>query len=502
MILVVSAVSFSLGDLRAADHRDGPRMSVDPIADIGDLYFFLDPNDNTRAILTMTIGGFIVPSEAVNQAIFDPSVRYQFQIEGTGDAVFDAFINVTFSPRINTSSAQNATVQMFQGTNKIFDFVAPATNPTLDAGAPAQVVTTDSASGVKFFAGEVDDPFFFDIPAFSRWVASIQAGSKNNTLLTRGRDSFAGYNTMAISLSIPVGLVPKANNKVGLSAATFRQPTVLANLAARATIEGGDKVLIAGQTVSGNAVKRVIIRALGPSLGSFGLAGLSDPTLKLVDGQGQILASNDNWQDSQQAAEISSLGLAPRDPKESVIIAALQAAAYTAIVDGVNGAKGIATLEVYDLENVPQVDRMGVPGVNVALVPFTRKDEYNTSNPKDDAAGRFANSIVATLQALGTDNTSTNILAGIAVTNGDILRLNLTTANTGTGGGTNAAAAFPNGRRYGDDVIDTLLFLINNRAALSDNVNSNEVALQDGFPFLAFPHQPANSGVLDDGTRN
>jgi hypothetical protein len=450
----------------------------------------------------MTVGGFMIPGEAVNQAIFDPNVRYQFQVEGTGDAIFDAVINVTFSPRTSTSVAQNATVQMFQGTNKVFDFVAPATNPTLDATAPTQVVTTDSASGVKFSAASVDDPFFFDIPAFSRWVGSILAGRRSNSFLTRGRDSFAGYNTMAISLSIPVGLLPKANNVVGVSAATFRNPTVLANLAARAEVEGGDRVLIAGKIISGRNAKRLIVRALGPSLSVFGLAALSDPTLRIVDSQGQVLASNDNWQDSPQAAEISALGFAPKDAKESVIIRALPAAAYTAIVDGVGGAQGVAVVEVFDLENTPQLDRMGVPGVNVALIPFSKKDAYNTSNPRDDAAGRFAPDIIATLQALGTDSTSINILANIAVTRGDILRLNLTIANTGTGGGTNTNAAFPNGRRFGDDTIDTLLFLINNRIPLSDNVNSNEVALQNVFPFLAASHQPLDPGIIDDRTRN
>jgi hypothetical protein len=501
-VLFIFAISFGPGALRAADHRDGPRISVDAAVDIGDLYFFLDPNDNTRAVLTMTVGGFMIPGEAVNQAIFDPTVRYQFQIEGSGDAAFDAVINVTFSPRTSTSAAQNATIQMFQGTNKIFDFAAPATNPTLNATAPTHVVTTDSPSGVRFFAGSVDDPFYFDIPGFSRWIDSILAGTRNNTFLTRARDSFAGYNTMAISLSVPVGLLPKTDNTVGLSAATFRNPTVLANLAARAQVEGGDRVLIAGKIISGNNAKRVIVRALGPSLAAFGLAALSDPTLRIVDSQGQNLASNDNWQDSPQAAEISALGFAPKDARESVIISALPAAAYTAIVDGADGAKGVAVVEVFDLENTPQLDRMGVPGVNVALIPFSKKDAYNASNPRDDAAGRFAPDVIASLQAFGTDSTSINILANIAVTRGDILRLSLTIANTGTGGGTNTNAAFPNGRRLGDDAIDTLLFLINNRIALSDNVNSNEVAFQNVFPFLAPSHQPRDTGVIDDRTRN
>ena len=501
-VLLLCAFSFPAGELRAADHRDGPRVSNDSAADIADLFFFRDPNDNTRAVLSLTVGGFIVPSEAINQAIFDPGVRYQFQIEGTGDAAFDAFINVTFSPRTSTGVAQNATIQMFQGTAKVFDFVAPATNPSLNVAAPVPVVTTDGPSGVKFFAGEVDDPFFFDIPAFSRYVASALAGAPNPAFFARARDSFAGYNTMAISLSIPITLLPKSNNVVGAAAATFRQPTVLANLAARASVEGGDKVLIAGQIITGKTTKRVIIRAIGPSLTSVGVPGaLSDPTLKIVDSQGQVLASNDNWQDGQQAAEISSLGFAPKDPRESVVIIALQAAAYTAVVDGAGGAKGVAVVEVFDLENTPQIDGRGVPDVNVALVPFARKDEYNSSNPQEDAAGRFAADIVATLRALGTDNTSIATLSSIAVTKGDILRLNLNIPNIGTGGGTNPEAAFPNGRRLGDDTIDTLLTLINNRNFLSDNVNGNDGPLQNTFPFFANPQQPRDSGI-DDNTRN
>jgi hypothetical protein len=144
---------------------------------------------------------------------------------------------------------------------------------------------------------------------------------------------------------------------------------------------------------------------------------------------------------------------------------------------------------------------MGVPAVNVALIPFARKDEYNLGTPEEDANGRFAGDIVATLKALGTDDTNIGILAGVAVTNGDYLRLNLNTANTGTGGGNNSGAGFPNGRRLGDDVIDTLLFFINNQRPLPDNVYANDVPLKNTFPFFADAQQPRDLGI-DDNTRN
>src|SRR5205085_5106743 len=131
-----------------------------------------------------------------------------------------------------------------------------------------------------------------------------------------------------------------------------------------------------------------------------------------------------------------------------------------------------------------------------------RKDEYNQGTTEDDAKGRFANSIIGTLKALGTNDTNIGILASVAVLNGDFLRVNLATPNSGPGGGNNSGAGFPNGRRLGDDVIDTILFFINNQSPLGDNVNGNDVTRTDTFPFFAPAQQPRGSGVIDDNTRN
>ena len=87
-------------------------------------------------------------------------------------------------------------------------FTAPSTNSSNTADvAPTPVLTTDPQSNVIFFAGLTDDPFFFDIPAFGRFNASIRAGAPNPGVFSRGRDTFAGYNTMAIALSMPLTLV-------------------------------------------------------------------------------------------------------------------------------------------------------------------------------------------------------------------------------------------------------------------------------------------------------
>ena len=85
---------------QAADHGDAPLTAHDLGADLNDLYLFRDPTDNARVIMIMTVHGFIVPGEASNFGIFDPALRYRFELETTGDARPDQFVDVRFSPRV------------------------------------------------------------------------------------------------------------------------------------------------------------------------------------------------------------------------------------------------------------------------------------------------------------------------------------------------------------------------------------------------------------------
>ncbi len=149
------------------------------------------------------------------------------------------------------------------------------------------------------------------------------------------------------------------------------------------------------------------------------------------------------------------------------------------------------------------IDRMGVPAINTVLIPFPRKNEYNRATTQQDAAGRFAGDIVATLTALGTDQAHIGILANVAVAHGDMLRLDTSVPNIGLQGGTNTGAGFPNGRRPADDVIDTVLFLVTNeQLTTGDHVDANDVAFRDTFPFFAAAQQPFAPGTVDDRTRN
>src|SRR4051812_4442154 len=127
----------------------------------------------------------------------------------------------------------------------------------------------------------------------------------------------------------------------------------LVNLATRLRVQTGDKVLIGGFILTGSVPKKVILRAIGPSLTANNqpLPGrLTDPTLTLYDGAGNPLFTNDDWMASSQKQAIIDSTVAPTDPKESAIVATLQPGNYTAIMSGANGATGIGVVELYDLD--------------------------------------------------------------------------------------------------------------------------------------------------------
>src|SRR5437763_241523 len=125
----------------------------------------------------------------------------------------------------------------------------------------------------------------------------------------------------------------------------------LLNISTRLPVQTGDNVLIGGMIATGSEAKKVIIRAIGPSLAGAGVQGfLPDPTLELHDSGGGVIATNDDWKNSAQAAEIQNTGIAPSNDLESAIIANLSPNQnYTAIVRGKGNATGIAVVEAYDL---------------------------------------------------------------------------------------------------------------------------------------------------------
>ena len=124
-------------------------------------------------------------------------------------------------------------------------------------------------------------------------------------------------------------------------------PPTLGNISTRLRVETGDNVLIGGFIITGNQPKKVMVRAIGPSLPVAGV--LSDPMLELRDSSGGLIRANDNWR-SDQEAEIIATGIPPGNDSESAILETLPAngSAYTTIVRGANNGTGVGLVEVYD----------------------------------------------------------------------------------------------------------------------------------------------------------
>lgn len=124
----------------------------------------------------------------------------------------------------------------------------------------------------------------------------------------------------------------------------------LLNISTRLRVQTGDNALIGGLIITGNDPKKVILRAIGPSLTQAGVVGaLADPVLELHGSAGALITSNDNWKETQQS-EIEATGVPPLNDLESAIVATLDPGSYTAIVNGKNETTGVGLVEGYDLD--------------------------------------------------------------------------------------------------------------------------------------------------------
>jgi hypothetical protein len=84
-------------------------------------------------------------------------------------------------------------------------------------------------------------------------------------------------------------------------------------------------------------------------LTQFGVANaLADPTLQLYDGNGTVIASNNNWKDTQQT-QLQNSGRQPPNNLEPAIALVASPGHYTAIVRGNNNSTGVGLVEVYQV---------------------------------------------------------------------------------------------------------------------------------------------------------
>ncbi len=124
-----------------------------------------------------------------------------------------------------------------------------------------------------------------------------------------------------------------------------------ANISTRGRVETGDNVLIGG-FIAGrqDGPTNIVVRALGPSLVTRGVPqALQDPTVQLVNQNGDVINENDDFALSPQRSEIESRGLAPQDAREAALFQPVQPGNYTAVVRGKLDTTGVGLVEVYNV---------------------------------------------------------------------------------------------------------------------------------------------------------
>jgi len=226
-------------------------------------------------------------------------------------------------------------------------------------------------------------------------TSSLAAGSHSITAEYGADNNFAGSISGPITQSVanptptatPTATVaPTATATATPTATPTASPARALNISTRAQVDTGNNVMIGGFIITGNAAKPVVIRGLGPSLGAFGVQNvLADPLLELRGANGSLIMKNDNWKDDQRS-QIEGTLFQPTDDHESVIVASLPPAGYTAVLMGKNQPGGVGLVEIYDTNNAVDSQLANIStrafvrtGDNVMIGGFTLGANVNST---------------------------------------------------------------------------------------------------------------------------
>jgi hypothetical protein len=183
---------------------------------------------------------------------------------------------------------------------------------------------------------------FASLPEGSSFVVTTPSGNRTYSISYMGGDG----NDVVLTLT---ALPPPTPS-----------PGLVGNVATRLPVGTGDNVLIEGFIVLGpnGSTKKIMVRALGPFLTQFGVTdALPNPTLEIRDANSALVATNNDWRNTEvagiimgdQSAEIEGSGLAPANDLESAIIANLSPGSYTAVVRGAGNTTGTGIVDAFDM---------------------------------------------------------------------------------------------------------------------------------------------------------
>jgi hypothetical protein len=270
----------------------------------------LNNNGNTSEPLPVDQRGF---ARLVNSKFDIGAIEVSYSISATAGTPQSTAIYSAFPTNLQATAEESNMAR----SGLTVTFTAPSSGPsgTFPGGSTTATATTDSNG-----------------------IATAPTFIANNIV--------GGPYT--VSATIGTGL-PTA--EFSLTNTPVPTPAQALNISTRLMVQTGDKVMIGGFIVTGNASKPVVLRGLGPSLVNSGMPPvevLNDPVLELHGPDGALITANDNWKDSPQRSQIEGTVYQPTDDRESVIVATLSPGNYTAILTGKNQTTGVGLVEVYD----------------------------------------------------------------------------------------------------------------------------------------------------------
>lgn len=230
--------------------------------------------------------------------------------------------------------------------------------PIFNFGSPFDSMPVrDFTSGVPMLDNLITIPGISYVTSLT-FTASSDHPAIATATLSGSNLLVSGKLTGSAMITVTATDADGAQVSTTFTANVIANPVHLANISTRAVVGTDDGALIGGFIVRGDGPKKVIVRAIGPSLQDAGITDfLADPTLEIHDTSGAIIASNDNWQTDANSQGVIDAGIAPTDPKESAILLTLDSddvgIGYTAVVHGANNGTGVGLVEVYDVDSGP-----------------------------------------------------------------------------------------------------------------------------------------------------
>jgi len=292
-------------------------------------------NGATNATATVTVGSN-PDAVAVNPVT---NKIYVTNNQSASVTVIDGATNATTTVAVG---ADPFSIVADPTTNQIYVANAGSASVTVIDGATNATTTVAAGNNTDAFEGNFSDDIAVNTVTHTVYVD----GSISNTMTVIPESASAAPTPTPTPAPTPT--------PVGTSGGS--SSARLINISTRAQVGTGANILIPGFVIGGSGTETLLIRADGPALTGFGVAGaLAQPSLSVFDSSGNVVASNTGWgtnanpaQIASAAASVGAFALASGSA-DCALIAALPAGAYTVQVSGVGNSTGVALAEVYEV---------------------------------------------------------------------------------------------------------------------------------------------------------